>query len=58
MAAQAQAQAQYQAQQQQARAANGQGGDQPFVQQGAPQQSTPSFSLAEGEEENEEETAE
>ncbi len=57
MAAQAQAQAQYQAQQQQARAANGQS-DQPFVQQGGPQQSTPSFSLAEGEEESEEEAAE
>ncbi|MBS0471922.1 MAG: DUF4167 domain-containing protein [Proteobacteria bacterium] len=56
MAAQAQAQAQFQQQQAAARQANGQG-DQPATPQ-PPGQSTPSFSLAEGEEEGEEEAAE
>lgn len=55
MAAQAQAQAQFQQQQAAARQANGQG-EQPAAQQ--PAQSMPSFSLAEGEEESEEEAAE
>ena len=62
MAAQAQAQAQYQQQQalQQQnngnRGPNGQGGE-PYPQQ-QPNQSAPSFSLTEGEEEGEEEAAE
>lgn len=62
MAAQQAQLQQYQQQQQalqQARAnGNGSGGDQPFVQQAAPGQSAPSFSLADSEEEGEEEAAE
>jgi len=64
MAAQAQAQQQYQQQQAlqqqnngQNRGPNGQGGDPAYAQQ-QPNQSAPSFSLNEGEEEGEEETAE
>ena len=63
MAAQQQAMAQYQQQQQAAQQANGNrangngASDQPYVG-GQPGQSAPSFSLAEGEEEGEEEAAE